>query len=123
MLHRSQEDRGSWAGLGPAAILLLSSVVGAFFIGLAPRAGQNQFAVIAAPWAGLMQAVEMVGAAGGEVVDAGGLSNVIIAHSDDPGFVKALYHAGAWLVLDPILLRGCLDIGARHIQTSAKGKV
>jgi len=108
MPHGSQEDRGAWAGLFPAAALLLFSVLGTLLTGLAPRAGQPQLAVVAAPWKSLLQTAELVAAAGGVVVEAGGLPNVIIAQSDTPGFVGALYEAGAWLVLDSILLRGCL---------------
>jgi hypothetical protein len=101
-------SRNPWSGLLPAAALLLSSVFATLLIGLAPAAGQTQLAVIAPPWWNLMQTAEMVGAAEGDVVDIGGLPNVVIAHSDDPGFVAALYRRGAWLVLDPVLLRGCL---------------
>jgi hypothetical protein len=106
----------------PAALLLLCSVIGVATIGLAPRSGQTQLAVVAAPWKSLVQTAELVGAADGAVVEAGGLPNVIIAHSDDPGFADALYHAGAWLVLDPILLRGCLgfDTGRNPIRQKAK---
>ena len=89
-------------------LLALFSVVGALAVGLTPQAGQTQLAVIAAPWRGLNDMVSLVAAADGTIVDVGGASNVIIASSDSPGFVTALYRAGAWLVLDPILLRGCL---------------
>jgi hypothetical protein len=121
MPHGSQKNRGVWADLIPATALLLFSILGAFMIGVAPRAGQTQLAVVAAPWKSLVQTAEMIGAAGGVVVDAGGLPNVIIAQSDAAGFVDALYRAGAWLVLDPILLRGCLsfNIGRSAILQKA----
>lgn len=89
-------------------LLALFSVVGALAVGLTPQAGQTQLAVIAAPWRGLNEMVSLVAAADGTIVDVGGASNVIIASSDSPAFITALYRAGAWLVLDPILLRGCL---------------
>jgi hypothetical protein len=125
MPHGSQEGRGVWAGLLPAATLLLSSTLGLLIIGSAPQAGQTQLAVVAAPWKSLVQTAEMIGAADGVIVEAGGLPNVIIAHSDDPGFVDALYRAGAWLVIDPILLRGCLgfDTGRNPIRQKAKSDV
>ncbi|MBC9177180.1 hypothetical protein [Pseudoroseomonas ludipueritiae] len=88
--------------------LLFGSVFAALLVGLAPAAGQTQFAVIAAPWWSLSRTAELVGAAEGDILDVGGLPNVVIAHSDDPDFVAALYRRGAWLVLDPVLLRGCL---------------
>jgi hypothetical protein len=102
---------------------LLLSIVGTLFVGLFPRPGQTQFAVFAAPWRGLVETAEMVAAAGGAIVDAGGLPNVVIAYSDDPAFVDALYRAGAWLVLDPLLLRGCLGLAARRNPVLAKGEV
>jgi hypothetical protein len=101
---------------------LLLSVVGGLFVGLAPRAGQTQFAVFAASWHGLVATAEIVGAAGGALMDAGSLPNVVIAHSDDPAFVDALYRAGAWLVLDPVLLRGCLGLGAKRNPDLVKGE-
>lgn len=95
----------------PAVLLLAFSLIGALVVGLVPRNGQSEFAVIGSPWRGLGEMAEMVAAADGSVVDAGGLPNVIFARSDSPGFAAALYRAGAWLVLDPALLRGCLGSG------------
>jgi hypothetical protein len=123
MLHGSSAGRKPWSGLLPALALLLSSVLGALVAGLVPAAGQTQVAVVTAPWWGLMRTVEMIGAADGTILDAGGLPNVVIAHSDDPGFVDALYRAGAWLVLDPVLLRGCLAAGRNDASRPAEGAV
>lgn len=108
MPDRHTVNRSPWSGLLTAIALLLGSVLAALLIGLAPAAGQTQLAVIAAPWWNLVQTMDMVGAAEGDVVDIGGFPNVVIAHSDDPGFAASLYRQGAWLVLDPVLLRGCL---------------
>ena len=101
-------SRNPWSGLLPSAALLLCSAFAALMVGLAPTAGQTQFAVITAPWWDLSRTAALVGAAEGDILDVGGLPNVVIAHSDAPGFVAALYEQGAWLVLDPVLLRGCL---------------
>jgi hypothetical protein len=103
-------SRKPWSGLLPSVALLLCSTFAALLVGLAPTAGQTQFAVIGAPWWTLAQTAELVGAAEGDILDFGGLPNVVIAHSDDPGFAAALYRKGAWLVLDPVLLRGCLGV-------------
>lgn len=97
----------------PVILLLILSLLGPIAVGAAPRDGQTQFAVIASPWKALGDMVALVIEADGAVVDTGGLPNVVIAHSDDPGFVAAAYRAGAWLVLDPVLLRGCLGFGGR----------
>ncbi|PZW48260.1 hypothetical protein C8P66_1057 [Humitalea rosea] len=102
------------SALLPPLLLSLVTLVGAFLIGTMPREGQTQYAVIAAPWAGLAEMVGLVAAADGAIVNVGGLSNVIIAQSDSATFSSDLYRAGAWLVLDPIVLRGCLGIAAAH---------
>jgi hypothetical protein len=55
----------------------------------------------------VMAAAALVAGAGGELVDVGRLPNLVIAASDAPGFARALYKAGAWLVINPIVARGC----------------
>ena len=108
--HGDQAGSRISTWLAPLALLVVS-LLGALAIGLAPRPGQAQFAVIGAPWAGLEGMVALVAIAEGAVVDAGSLPNVIFAQSDSPDFAAAAYRAGAWLVLDPVLLRGCLGSG------------
>ncbi len=90
-------------------LFLTFGLAGPLVIGLMPRAGQTQFAIVAAPWKGVDDMVALVASADGLIVDAGGLPNILFAQSDNPGFIAAAYHAGAWLVLDPVLLRGCLQ--------------
>jgi hypothetical protein len=115
-LPRVAAARGNWRDLQPAAILLVISVLGSAVAGSLPRADDTRFAVITPPWYGLAEAAELVGRAGGAVVDAGGLPNVIIAQSSDSGFVGALYRQGAWLVTHPLAPGGCLGI-ARNTST------
>ncbi|TCH99657.1 hypothetical protein EJV46_02995 [Roseococcus sp. SYP-B2431] len=103
--------RQDGAAAVPVLALLLFSLLAPVAVGLMPQDGQTQFAIIAAPWKGSDAMVALVAAADGTIVDAGGLPNVIFAHSDSPGFAAAAYRAGAWLVLDPVLLRGCLGSG------------
>jgi hypothetical protein len=88
--------------------------VGAAALTPGPEAGA--FAVVAPPWYGLDRTAGLVAAAGGQLVDTGGLSNVVIAYSGERGFPEALYKAGALLVLNPARLRGCLgfDRGPRR---------
>jgi hypothetical protein len=100
--------RGNWRDLRPAAILLVISVLGSAVAGSLPRTGDTRFAVVAPPWYGLADAAALVDKAGGAVVDAGGLPNVIIAQSANSGFVGALYRQGAWLVTHPLAPGGCL---------------
>ena len=96
----------------PAAALLAISAVAILLAGFGPTGAGGQYAVVAPPWFDLGRTVQLANAAGGEIVDVGGLSNVVIIHSGDPKIVSALYAAGAWLVLDPVRMRGCLDFAA-----------
>ena len=74
---------------------------------LMPTGAGGQYAVIAPPWYTLSRTFALVRRAGGDISDAGGPANIVIAHARGPGFERALYGAGAWLVIDPMRLRGC----------------
>jgi hypothetical protein len=101
-------------------VLLIVSAVGVLAAALSPTADRDQYAVVAPPWYGPAQTAGLVGIAGGDIVDVGGLPNVVIAHSTSPGFIRALYRAGAWLVIDPVRLRGCLGFEP-HPATAPRG--
>ncbi|MBL6458762.1 hypothetical protein JMJ55_25845 [Belnapia sp. T6] len=92
----------------PAALLLMASLFGIMAVGLMPRTGATQCAVLGPLWLGPGHMLALVDEAGGILLNTGGWHNVVIARSDDPGFAAALYRAGAWLVLDAVRLRGCL---------------
>lgn len=102
------EDRFKWRDLGPAAALLVVGLIGLVVATLAPTGRDGQYAVVAPPWYDLQQTIALIRAADGGIADMGGPSNIVIAHSDDPDFVGALYRAGAWVVIDPMRLRGCV---------------
>lgn len=92
--------------------VLLAAVLLAPLATLAlPRS--DTVAVIGAPGSGLDGMAALVARARGSIVRTGGLANVIVAVSADPGFAGRLYGAGAWLVLDPVALGGCLTSSAR----------
>ncbi|TGD94284.1 hypothetical protein [Methylobacterium nonmethylotrophicum] len=63
-------------------------------------------AVLGRPGGGARDAVAIVAAAGGTLLRAGG-AGLVVARSDEAGFVRRLYGAGAWLVLDPAVAGGC----------------
>ena len=107
--------------LAPAGGLLFVSAVGAVAAGLSPSARNGQYAVMAPPWYTQAQTIGLIARAGGELVDVGGMASVVIAHSARSGFVPALYGAGAWLVVDPARLGGCL--GFARTRTPAPGGV
>jgi len=115
-----RQNRAHWCSLLPAGVLLIASAGICFVVGLSPSARSNQYAVVTAPWDSRIRTAGLVSEAGGTIVDAGGMANVLIAHSDDPGFVPALYRAGAWLVLDPLQLHGCFRL--QHATTPATGE-
>jgi hypothetical protein len=102
----------------PAIALLLLSVAGIFGAALEPSGRNGQYAVVAPPWYDQAETIALAGQAGGRIVDVGGLANVIIVHADTPKFVAALYRAGAWLVIDPGMLRGCLGYRQNPIPAS-----
>ena len=94
----------------PAAALLAVGLAGLAVAKLMPTGADGQYAVIAPPWYALPQTISLVQAAHGGIVEVGDAANVVIASSREPGFVRALYGAGAWLVIDPVRLRGCLGL-------------
>jgi hypothetical protein len=108
MRHTSKTENQGWRNFAPAIALLIISAVGILVAALCPTGDRGQYAVIAPPWYDLMQTIGLVSMAGGDIVDFGGTAAVILVHSENPGFIRALYHAGAWLVFDPVGLRGCL---------------
>lgn len=108
---RAGADRRSALDFAPAIALLVVSALGIFAAALSPTGDGGQYLVIAPFGYDLVQTVELVGAAGGDIVDLGDLANVVIVHSENPRFVRALYRAGAWLVIDPMRLGGCLGFG------------
>lgn len=98
----------AWRDLVPAVALLFVGMFGLVAATLAPTGKDGQYAVIAPPWYDLRQTITLIKTAGGGVADIGGPANIVIAHSEKPGFVRSLYGAGAWLVIDPMQLRGCV---------------
>ncbi len=90
-------------------------------IGLSPQPGQTRFLVLVPPEKGLLDAVEMIGVAGGSVLATGAISNLLVAHSEEPGFVEGLYRAGAWLVLDGAAPEGCFGPPVEPSARLARG--
>ena len=114
----AKTNRGSWQDFAPAITLLIVSAAAIFVAALSPSGDRSQYAVVALPWYNLTQTVELVATAGGDIVDFGSMADVVIAHSESAGFVRALYRAGAWLVIDPVGLRGCLGFARDSARSS-----
>jgi hypothetical protein len=105
-----------WHDLAPAAALMIVSTFGICAATVWPTGDKDQYAVVAPPSYDLARTIGLVDAAGGDILEVGGSTNVIIAHSADKHFVAALYRAGAWLVIDPLHLRGCLGFPQRPMS-------
>ena len=65
-------------------------------------------AIVFAPWTDEATAMSRVGAAGGAVVRAGGAGFISVAMPQSPEFAKDIRAAGAWLLLDPQIVGGCM---------------
>lgn len=90
---------GAYA-FGLAAVLAIAAAM--------PVEGRHMV-VAASPFAEAGTAERIVAAAGGSLVSGTRVAFAAVAESQDPGFVGALYRAGAILVLDAGGLAGCSD--------------
>ena len=106
--HPASEAYPRLRDLGPAAALLFAGMAALLIATLAPSGKDGQYAVIAPPWYRLGDTIALIQKAGGGIVDMGGPAYMVIAHSENPDFVRTLYGAGALLVIDPLRLRGCI---------------
>jgi hypothetical protein len=114
----ARTNRRSWMDFAPAIALLIVSAGGIFMAALSPSGDRGQYAVVAPPWYNLTETVELVATAGGDIVDFGSVADVVIVHSESQGFVRALYRAGAWPVIDPVKLHGCLGFARDSARSS-----
>jgi hypothetical protein len=101
----------------PAILLSVASTVAMLAIVLTPDPSTSSFAVITPPWFDSARTMGLIESAGGSIVDMGGMPNIIVAHSNDPGFVKSLYRAGAWLVVNPLGAGGCAGAISGKLKT------
>ncbi|MGJ3264135.1 MAG: hypothetical protein ACFE0R_12960 [Salinarimonas sp.] len=66
-------------------------------------------AVVFPPWTSQADAFARIGASGGALVSAGSVPFVAIAIAREPeAFARAVQATGAWFLLDPGALGGCL---------------
>lgn len=93
-------------------LLLLFSLLAPAFASLLPGDNDVQVAVVAPPWYNGAATARLVTAAGGDLIALSGPRNIVIARSQDTGFVATLYRAGAWLVLRSLSQAAC--VGSRR---------
>ncbi len=91
----------------PALVLALVSLLGLFAVRLAPGGSGQAVAAFFPPQLESEIALQRVAAAGGRIVRFGGLPSSVIARSDNPDFVRALYREGAFLVTNGDGVWGC----------------
>lgn len=91
----------------PAGILALLGLIGLVLASLSAGPSTGQYLVIAAPWQGREQVADLVWRAGGGVAGFGGLSSVVVAMGDGPGFAETLRAQWAWIVLPSPRGLGC----------------
>lgn len=105
--------RAWWHDALPAAGLFVASVLFMGAVLIQPVPGQPVLAAVFPPGMAADGGVAAVARAGGLIVREGFVSNIVIARSDAPDFVRRLRDAGALFVVDPISAFGCLRPGAR----------
>lgn len=74
----------------------------------APKDMDEGVAVVFAPWIDEATAMSRVGAAGGAVIRAGNVGFISVAMPQSPEFATDIRAAGAWLLLDPQVVGGCI---------------
>ena len=88
-------------GLAAASVLAVAALQAV------PRDG-TQVAAIFAPWDESGGVMARVAQADGLLVRRGLFDSIVVVQSDEPGLIGRLYASGAWLVIDPNVLGGCL---------------
>ena len=114
----SRAQGPGFASYVPAILLVLISTValGALQMRPSDRTG-DQVAIIFAPGTSLVEAIEEIAVADGSVVRAGALSNIVVAVGSAPDFSDRLLKQGAWLVVNPYGLGGCLMASKKVSKT------
>ena len=91
-------EGGELMPLLPALGLTCGVLVFAGVVMHAPPA-TGEMGVVFAPWVSQAEAAGAIVAAGGQLVDAARLSNVMIAYGSDPAFAERVREQGAWFTV------------------------
>lgn len=68
----------------------------------------DRVAVILPPWSDSARIMQVIGDAGGELINGGRRDWIAVATSQSTDFVSKLYKAGAVLVIDGSIAAACL---------------
>lgn len=66
-------------------------------------------AAVFAPWLSREDAFARAAASGGRLIREGALDTILVVEVDEPATIDRLHRLGAWFVLDPLALGGCLQ--------------
>jgi hypothetical protein len=106
MKRRSLATNGLLATWLPCIALAAGSVLAALAMALQPPAS-GPIAVVFPPWWSATRAL-VAAASAGTPVRFGATGFVVVVMPDTPDAAGRLRHAGAWAVLDPLALGGCV---------------
>ena len=93
--------------LAATGLFLVATLLAPAAFSLAPS-DPTSVAVVFPPWRDHEADFLSVIAAGGRILREGALPNILIAKGEDGRFGTRLYAEGAWAVVDPLALGGCL---------------
>lgn len=106
MRVRDGDTRGRLATWIPGVALAVGSLLAAGASSLGPPPG-GPIAALYPPWWSASQCL-LAAAAGGMPVRFGAAGFVVVVVPETPDAARLLRRAGAWLLLDPRALGGCL---------------
>lgn len=97
-----------WPVSANAVLLLLASWFALAYLSLQPQADASVLAAVFPPWWGAERTFAAAASTGAEIIRTGAIPTVVVLRPiGDNGLVR-LREAGAWLVLDPKAIDGCL---------------
>lgn len=105
------EPEADWRDVMPALAALAVGLICLVLGTLLTKTIPGQYLVVTPLDAGRVEMLELVYAANGGVVGFGGLPNIAIATSVDPGFKQAALAGGALFVMPSPRLLGCITLG------------
>ena len=97
--------------VAPPVTTALAGFVAVAALALSPPAA-GPVAALFAPWLSGDEVLHRVAAADAAIVRWGALDSVVVVGSERPDLSNRLRAAGAWLVVDPVAIAGCLLPGA-----------
>lgn len=107
MRMRIPDTRGRLATWMPCLALAAGSLLAAGASSLGPPPPGRPVAALYPPWWSASQSL-LAAAAGGMPVRFGATRFVVVVVPDTPDAARLLRQAGAWLLLDPRALGGCI---------------